>query len=99
MTGINRAVRAASQEGKTCPQQRKQAGETPKRHAKEKGLVLKVRKRANMTSKGHAKGLVLKIRKQADMTSKGHAKVLLPQSKEGSRHDLERACKSTSSSR
>ena len=93
--GVNRAVWAASLEGKICPRLRKQAGETLKRHAKKKarpqieeastrdfgkahkGLILKARKQADVSSKRHTKELILKARKQANMTSKGHAKGLV----------------------
>ena len=78
MMGVNRAVRATSPKGKTCPRQRKQAGETSKRHAKEKTrpqIEEASRHDFGKTCKGER--LVLKARKQADVTSKRHAKGLV----------------------
>ena len=66
---------------------------TSKRHAM--GLVLQLRKQADVTSKRHAKGLVVKLRKQADETPKRHTreKNYCPQIKETSRWDPEKECK------
>ena len=82
MTGVNQAVRAASLEGKTCLRRRKQADETPKRHAKENARPqIKEASRRDFEKAREGEMLVLKLRKQAGGTPKRHAKWLVLKSR------------------